>query len=109
MALNVAAQANSLAGLGNVFTPRNVPDYRIGALEARQSDNRTVNLFIDALDYETEEYNYAASVVEACVSHTVYALQCTAGSNREAPSPSPRTQPSSESQAPSQRPPKESK
>ncbi|RYC65234.1 hypothetical protein CHU98_g997 [Xylaria longipes] len=51
---------------------------RFGALEARDGPS-TVNLFIDATDADTYDYEYAASVVDACVSRTVYALRCTSG------------------------------
>ncbi|ELR05338.1 hypothetical protein VC83_06531 [Pseudogymnoascus destructans] len=34
----------------------------------------TVNLFIDS---ESEEIEFAASIITACVDHTVYAIQCT--------------------------------
>jgi hypothetical protein len=53
-------------------------------LDARQNStisnttttaNATVNMFIDS---EDSSYEYAASIVTACVDQTVYALQCTA-------------------------------
>ncbi|KUJ13378.1 uncharacterized protein LY89DRAFT_721403 [Mollisia scopiformis] len=37
--------------------------------------NSTINMFIDA---ESSDYEYAASIVTACVDQTVYAIQCTA-------------------------------
>ncbi|KAE9369692.1 hypothetical protein N431DRAFT_413964 [Stipitochalara longipes BDJ] len=48
-------------------------------LDARDNSttaNATVNMFIDS---EGSDYEYAASIVTACVDQTVYALQCTAG------------------------------
>ncbi|KAI8624869.1 hypothetical protein F5Y19DRAFT_280347 [Xylariaceae sp. FL1651] len=77
MALEIgAANALNLGG-SEWFVPRVVDDY--GAkLEARQTSNGdTVNLFIDALD---SDYEYDVSVVAACATQTVYAIQCTAGS-----------------------------
>ncbi|KAI1428152.1 hypothetical protein F5Y12DRAFT_782847 [Xylaria sp. FL1777] len=49
-------------------------------LEARDGPS-TVNLFVDATDAAVAQYPYAASVVEACASHTIYALRCTAGAD----------------------------
>lgn len=48
-------------------------------LEARQNSTIgnstvTVNMFIDS---ENSDYEYAASIITACVDQTVYALQCT--------------------------------
>ena len=40
------------------------------------SGNDTVNLFLDAL---YEDFEYGASIVEACADQTVYAIQCTDG------------------------------
>ncbi|KAI0195765.1 hypothetical protein EV127DRAFT_419623 [Xylaria flabelliformis] len=80
MAFELAAgHAVNNLGLANfTFAPRDVADFSVG-LEARDGP-QTVNIFIDASGDDTSDYQYAASVVEACVSHTVYALQCTAGS-----------------------------
>lgn len=36
--------------------------------------NNTVNMFVDG----SEDFQYAASVVTACVDQTIYAIQCTA-------------------------------
>ena len=46
-------------------------------------DGPTVNMFIDALD---DDYGYAASIINACVGTTVYALQCTKGPAAESAS-----------------------
>ncbi|OIW23848.1 hypothetical protein CONLIGDRAFT_637090 [Coniochaeta ligniaria NRRL 30616] len=55
-----------LAGRSNIRT-----------LVARNdSSGSTVNLFIDAL---SPDMQYAASIVEACVERTVYAIHCTKG------------------------------
>ncbi|KAI0487600.1 hypothetical protein F4859DRAFT_263013 [Xylaria cf. heliscus] len=78
----VAGHAAVNLGMSNfTFAPRDVADFSVSrnALEARDGPS-TVNIFIDAADAEDNDYEYAASVVEACVSYTVYALQCTAGS-----------------------------
>ncbi|KAI1755682.1 hypothetical protein F4782DRAFT_486435 [Xylaria castorea] len=73
-----AGHAVNNLGLGNfTVVPRDVPDFSVG-LEARDGP-QTVNIFIDASGDDTSDYKYAASIVEACVSHTIYALQCTEG------------------------------
>ncbi|KAK0119468.1 hypothetical protein ONS95_010916 [Cadophora gregata] len=38
--------------------------------------NDTVNMFIDSMD---EDWEYAASIIEACADRTVLALRCTSG------------------------------
>ncbi|KAI0458111.1 hypothetical protein F5B21DRAFT_461345 [Xylaria acuta] len=74
----VAGHAVNNLGLANfTFAPRDVADFSV-RLEARDGPE-TVNIFIDAMDADINEYEYAASVVDACVSYTVYALQCTSG------------------------------
>ncbi|KAI0551424.1 hypothetical protein F4679DRAFT_582592 [Xylaria curta] len=78
MSLELVAGHAANLGLANfTFAPRDVADFSVG-LEARDGP-QTVNLFIDAAGDDTSDYKYAASVVEACVSHTIYALQCTEG------------------------------
>ncbi|KAI1114735.1 hypothetical protein F5Y14DRAFT_161847 [Nemania sp. NC0429] len=85
MALELVAGHAFNLGLGNTFTPRDfAADVDAGALEARQDAGagagpKSVNIFIDSTDPEFREYGYAASVVDACPSKTVYALRCTAG------------------------------
>jgi hypothetical protein len=78
-----AAHAPAVEALGwstadfNVLRDRDINSLRVLAPRnetAMSSD--TVNLFIDAID---ENFGYAASIVEACVEQTVYALQCTSG------------------------------
>lgn len=78
-----AANAPSLGdwfspGLSSGLSPRADPGpYPI--LNARNSSttgNNTVNMFMDSID---DRFEYAASVVTACVDHTIYAIQCTAG------------------------------
>jgi len=65
------------------LTPRIDHDSRNPILNARVDNittntatGPTVNVFIDALH---DNYEYAASIVSACVQTTVYALQCTKG------------------------------
>ncbi|KAJ8119963.1 hypothetical protein O1611_g10490 [Lasiodiplodia mahajangana] len=77
----VAGHAINNLGLGNVLPARGVAEFNgnTGVLQARAGD--TVNIFIDAADAEYQDYEYAASVVNACSDYTVYAVRCTAGSN----------------------------
>ncbi|KAJ3556732.1 hypothetical protein NPX13_g10074 [Xylaria arbuscula] len=81
MALNIAAAhaASNLDVGSNIFASRDLfTSANLNPLEARQdSGNDTVTLFIDSA--EPDSYEYAASVVAACSSETIYALQCTAG------------------------------
>ncbi|RWA03610.1 hypothetical protein EKO27_g11489 [Xylaria grammica] len=72
----VAAHAFSNLGSANMFAPRDLAN--VGTVEARaESGNDTVNIFIDSED--PTNYEYAASVVAACASETVYEVFCTAG------------------------------
>lgn len=79
MALNipVAAHAPGLLNewLGPALMPRVDQDV-FPTIHARNTSTETdtVNLFIDSVN---EDYEYAASIVTACVDQTVYALQCT--------------------------------
>ncbi|KAI0968834.1 hypothetical protein F4678DRAFT_187691 [Xylaria arbuscula] len=73
-----AARAANNLGTGSVFAPRDLFSSDVGTLEARaDSGNDTVNIFIDSPD--AEDYEYAASVVAACATQTVYEVRCTAG------------------------------
>ncbi|KAI0439452.1 hypothetical protein F4803DRAFT_46172 [Xylaria telfairii] len=80
MAFELVAGHAANLGLSNFTFAPDVPDFTVSrsAVEARDGPS-SVNIFIDALDADTNEYEYAASVVEACVSYTVYALRCTSG------------------------------
>jgi hypothetical protein len=81
MADLIIRQASNL-GVGHWFNARDaLPDFsakmRAVEVEKRQdSGEDTINLFIDARDPDNE---YAVSIVNACVSETVYAIQCTSG------------------------------
>jgi hypothetical protein len=81
MAVAFGAVNAANLGLGGWLAPRDVADYsaKMETLEKR-ADSQTdiVNLFVDVQD---EGYELAASVVAACKDHTVYAIQCTAGSS----------------------------
>ncbi|KAI1199089.1 hypothetical protein F5X97DRAFT_132341 [Nemania serpens] len=81
MALELVAGHAFNLGVGNVFTPRDLAAAaNVDALEPRQDAGpKSVNIFIDAADAEFREYGYAASVVNACPSQTVYELRCTEG------------------------------
>ncbi|KAI1160947.1 hypothetical protein F5B18DRAFT_471021 [Nemania serpens] len=79
MALDLVAGHAFNLGLGSVFTPRDLAA-NVGALEARQdSGPKSVNIFVDSADGGYEKYGYAASVINACPSSTIYAIRCTAG------------------------------
>ncbi|PBP28229.1 hypothetical protein BUE80_DR000823 [Diplocarpon rosae] len=78
------ANVPNLPWLTPALTPR-VPDTHaalaLPALQRRQNESSSaasasVDLFIDSTDANWE---YAASIIEACADQTVYALQCTAG------------------------------
>lgn len=74
----VAGHAFNL-GLGTAFAPRDLAA-NVDALEARQASGpNSVNIFVDSTDAEYLDYEYAASVVNACPSQTVYAIRCTKG------------------------------
>lgn len=74
-----AAQASSLGlgdFLGTGISPR-MDESSYHVLDARQNSttaSATVNMFIDA---QSNDFEYAASIITACVDQTVYALQCT--------------------------------
>ncbi|KAJ8107287.1 hypothetical protein ONZ43_g6780 [Nemania bipapillata] len=76
----VAGHAFNNLGLANILPARDLTNAgaNMGAVQAR-ADVDTVHLFIDSTDAEITSYGYAASVVNACESYTVYAVQCTAG------------------------------
>ncbi|KAI0201707.1 hypothetical protein F4808DRAFT_95965 [Astrocystis sublimbata] len=76
-----AGQAASMGLVNMTFAPRDAADFGVSkaALASRDGPS-TVKIFIDSGDTGASDGEYAVSVVEACVSHTVYALACTAGS-----------------------------
>lgn len=74
-----AAQVPSLSNwLSPGLIPRmEMPTYPI--LHPRNdssSANNTINMFLDSTN---DKFEYAASIVTACVDTTVYALRCTNG------------------------------
>ncbi|KAI0877943.1 hypothetical protein GGS24DRAFT_445673 [Hypoxylon argillaceum] len=73
----VAGHAFSNLGFTNILPARDLTASSI--VQARADSNDTVNIFIDSTDADIVDYEYAASVVNACESYTVYALQCTSG------------------------------
>ncbi|KAI0534055.1 hypothetical protein GGR58DRAFT_484209 [Xylaria digitata] len=79
MALELfAAHAINNLGSSNMFAARGVSSANVGILEARQdSGNDTINIFIDSPD--PGNYEYAASVVAACPTQTIYEARCTSG------------------------------
>ncbi|KAI1124841.1 hypothetical protein F5Y10DRAFT_248374 [Nemania abortiva] len=85
----VAGHAVNNLGLGNVLPARAVADFspNTGVLQARADDS--VNLFLDSTDADIQDYEYAASVVNACSAYTVYAVRCTAGTNEICSSDAP--------------------
>src|SRR3954453_21560072 len=80
MAFPVAAQAGSIGGfIVPGLTPRAPVPAPYPVIHARNDTNtrnNTVNLFVEA---SGNDYEFAASIVEACVETTVYAIQCTKG------------------------------
>lgn len=85
----INAANNAGMDLGGIIAARDVAGFSAnsGAFVARDdSGPSSVNIFIDANDSDNE---YAASVVAACESQTVYAIQCTAGSDAACGSDTP--------------------
>ncbi|KAI0143505.1 hypothetical protein GGR57DRAFT_364222 [Xylariaceae sp. FL1272] len=74
MALNIAAAHAHGLDLANAFAPQITPAPK---LLARADDAPQVNLFVDG---DSEDYEYAASVVSACSDATIWAIRCTDGS-----------------------------
>jgi len=73
-----AAHAPSLDSWLNPGLSPRVDQGVYPVLQARNGSttaNNTVNMFIDSTN---SNYEYAASIITACVDQTVYALQCTA-------------------------------
>lgn len=81
----LALGAAHVPSLGDWLSPglsprMDTPAYPM--LHARNNSspaNNTVNMFLDSID---GNFEYAASIVTACVDQTVYAIQCTGGPTR---------------------------
>lgn len=75
----IAAGAPVFEGLPSLgLTPR-MNHGQYANLHARNTSEtpNTVNLFLDVTE---DDYEFAASVITACVDQTIYALQCTSAS-----------------------------
>ncbi|KAI1273666.1 hypothetical protein F5Y07DRAFT_402092 [Xylaria sp. FL0933] len=75
----VARHAAQNLPAASMFSPRDLfSGGDVAALETRDdSGPSSVNIFIDSPD--ADSYEYAASVVAACSSQTVYEVRCTSG------------------------------
>ncbi|TGJ81161.1 hypothetical protein E0Z10_g7615 [Xylaria hypoxylon] len=74
----IAAHAFSNIGSGNLFGTRDLASANAGIMEARaDSGNDTISIFVDSPD--PENFKYAASVVAACPTQTIYEARCTEG------------------------------
>ncbi|KAI1181256.1 hypothetical protein F4777DRAFT_9123 [Nemania sp. FL0916] len=88
MALELfAGHAARNLDLGQMFAPRDLADFsaELPVVKEKRADGpQTINIFIDSPTGDTlGGYEYAVSVVEACSAHTVYAIQCTKGSDSQ--------------------------
>jgi hypothetical protein len=60
-----------------LISPRFDERSRLQARDNSTASNSTVNLFLGSGGAEFRDWDYAASIITACVDQTVYAIQCT--------------------------------